>query len=114
LLLEDFDLQVSNTRRTLQQVSAEKAHWALHVTSMNMGKLAMHGATMPLFGSSILEDDGMDVANSNHPQASLVFESRQLCLSRLDQSAANCRTGLAAASDEALAKLWKCSFGERM
>jgi uncharacterized damage-inducible protein DinB len=54
------------------------------------------------------------MANSKHPQASLVFESRALCLERLDESAAKCRAALAAASDERLAKAWPFSFGEHM
>lgn len=114
LLLEDFDLEISNTRRTLERVPEDKADWAPHEKSMKMGKLAMHCATMPLFGYYILEDDGMDMANSKRPQASLVFESRELCLERLDESAAKCRAALSAASDEDLAKLWPFSFGEHV
>jgi uncharacterized damage-inducible protein DinB len=114
LLLEDFDVEISNTRRTLERVPNDKPDWVPHDKSMKLGKLAMHCATMPLFGYYILEDDGMDMANSKRPQASLVFESRELCLERLDESAAKCRAALAACSDEDLAKLWPFSFGEHM
>jgi len=69
---------------------------------------------MPLFGYYILEDDGMDMANSKRPHAPLIFESRDLCLERLDESAAKCRAALVASSDEHLAKLWPFSFGEHM
>jgi uncharacterized damage-inducible protein DinB len=112
LLLEDFDIEISNTRRTLERVPEDKADWAPHDKSMKLGKLAMHCATMPLFGYYILEDEGMDMANSKREHASLAFESRELCLARLDESAAKCRAALAAASDEDLAKLWPFSFGE--
>src|ERR1700761_8901159 len=114
LLLEDFDAEISNTRRTLERLPDDKSDWAPHEKSMKLGKLAMHCATMPLFGSYILEDDGMDMANSKRPQSSLAFESRELCLARLDESAAKCRAALAASSDEDLAKLWPFSFGEHM
>jgi len=114
LLLEDFDIEISNTRRTLERVPEDKADWVPHDKSMKLGKLAMHCATMPLFGYYILEDEGMDMANSKHPQASLVFESRELCLTRLDESAAKCRAALATASNEDLAKLWPFSFGEHV
>ncbi len=106
LLLEDFDVEISNTRRTLERVPNDKPDWAPHDKSMKLGKLAMHCATMPLFGYYILEDEGMDMANSKRPHASLVFESRDLCLERLDKSAAKCRSALSAASDEQLAALW--------
>ena len=80
LLLEDFDVEISNTRRTLERVPNDKPDWVPHEKSMKLGKLAMHCATMPLFGYYILEDDGMDMANSKRPQSSLAFESRELCL----------------------------------
>jgi len=114
LLLEDFDVEISNTRRTLERVPNDKPDWVPHDKSMKLGKLAMHCATMPLFGYYILEDDGMDMTKSTRPQASLAFESCELCLARLDESAAKCRAALAAASDEHLAKLWPFSFGEHM
>jgi hypothetical protein len=51
------------------------------------------------------------------PQASLAFESRDLCLKRLDQSAAKCRMFLAAASGTAMDKarsfLWRAHDLER-
>ncbi len=111
-LLEDFDVEISNTRRTLERVPNDKPDWAPHSRSMPMGKLAMHCATLPLFGIYIMEDAGMDMANSKREHPSLVFQSRDLCLARLDQSAAMCRAALAAAGDEHLATLWPFSFGE--
>jgi uncharacterized damage-inducible protein DinB len=114
ILLQDFDIEISNTRRTLERVPEGKNDWAPHEKSMKLGKLAMHCATLPLFGYYILEDDGMDLANSKRPHASLVFESTALCLERLDESAAKCRAAIAAASDEHLAALWKFSFGEHV
>lgn len=114
LLLEDFDVEISNTRRTLERVPNGKADWVPHEKSMKLGKLAMHCASMPLFGYYILEDDGMDLANSKREHASLVFESTELCLARLDESAAKCRAALAAASDEHLVAPWPFSFGEHM
>jgi uncharacterized damage-inducible protein DinB len=114
LLLEDFDVEISNTRRTLERVPEGKPDWAPHEKSMPLGKLAMHCATLPLFGYYILEDEGMDMANSARPHAPLVFESREHCLQQLDESAAKCRAALASASDEALAQAWPFSFGEHM
>ncbi len=114
LLLEDFDVEISNTRRTLERVPEGKPDWAPHAKSMALGKLAMHCATLPLFGYYILEDEGMDMANSARPHAPLVFESREHCLRQLDESAAKCRATLASASNEALAQAWPFSFGEHV
>ena len=58
---------------------------------MPLGKLAMHCATLPMFGYYVMEDDGMDMANSKREHMPLVFESRELCLARLDECAAKCK-----------------------
>ena len=112
MLLQDYDFEISNTRRTLERVPEDKPEWAVHEKSMKLGKLAMHCATIPLFGFYIIEDDGMDLANSAHKHVDLTFTTREHCLQLLDEGAAKCRAAIAAASDEHLAAPWKFSFGE--
>jgi uncharacterized damage-inducible protein DinB len=74
----------------------------------------MHCATLPLFGSYIFLDDGMDMANSKRPHTPLAFTTREAALKQLDESAKACRDAIAAASDEALAASWKFSYGEHL
>ncbi len=112
LLLQDFDLEVSNTRRTLERVPEDRIDFKCHSKSTPLGKLAMHCATMLLFGAYIMEDDSMDMAAPLHPHIPLVFESRDACLRQFDDAAAKCRAALASATDEALAQPWPFSFGE--
>jgi uncharacterized damage-inducible protein DinB len=116
VLLLDYDIEISNTRRTLERVPEDKNDWVPHDKSMKLGKLAMHCATMPLFGLYIMEDDGMDLADPNpkRTHASLAFTTREACLQRLDESAAKCRAAIAAASDEHLQTNWPFSFGEHV
>ena len=114
MLLQDFDTEVSNTRRTLERVPEDKADWAPHAKSMKMGKLAMHCATLMTFGYYIMEDPSMDMANPTREHMSLVFESREDCLKQLDEAAAKCRAAIAAASDEHLAAEWRFSFGTQL
>jgi uncharacterized damage-inducible protein DinB len=114
ILLQDYDVEISNTRRTLERVPEDKNDWKCHDKSMPLGKLAMHCASLPLFGSYIILDDGMDMAKPTRPQSSFVFESREACLRRLDESAAACRNAIAAASDRALAAPWKFSYGDQI
>ncbi|WP_433972332.1 DinB family protein [Tunturiibacter lichenicola] len=114
ILLQDYDVEISNTRRTLERVPEGKNDWKCHDKSMPLGKLAVHCASLPLFGSYIILDDGMDLAKPTRPQTSFVFESRQACLNKLDEGAAACRNAIAAASDEALAAPWKFSYGEQI
>jgi uncharacterized damage-inducible protein DinB len=112
ILLQDYDVEIANTRRTLERVPEDKPEWVPHEKSMKMGKLAMHCASLPLFGYYILEDDGMDMATSTRPKTDFTFTTRDACLERLDETSAKCRAALAAASDERLSALWKFTFGE--
>jgi uncharacterized damage-inducible protein DinB len=114
LLLQDFDTEISNTRRTLERIPADKADWVPHPKSMPFGRLAMHCATMPLFAHYILTDESMDLAAPRHPQASLVYTTTENALQQLDQHAAQCRASLAAASDESLAAPWRFTFGPQV
>ena len=114
LLLQDFDIEISNTRRTLERVPEGRNDWVPHPKSMPLGKLAMHCATLPQFGFYILEDDGMDMANSKRAHTPLIFTTREECLQQFDQHAASCRAALANASDEHLAAIWRFSYGEQI
>jgi uncharacterized damage-inducible protein DinB len=111
VLLEDFDSEMSNTRRTLERVPEDKPEYRPHPKSMAIGKLAMHCATIPLFGAYLLMDEGMDLAASKRPHADLTFKSRAECLKRFDESSAKCRAALMAVTDEQLATRWRFSFG---
>ena len=114
MLLQDFDIEISNTRRTLERVPEGKNDWAPHARSMPLGKLAMHCATLPLFGYYVIEDDGMDLAAPTRPHVPLVFTSTDAAVQQLDEAAAKCRASLSAASEEHLAKLWPFRFGEHI
>jgi uncharacterized damage-inducible protein DinB len=114
LLLQDYDIEISNTRRTLERVPEDKPDWSPHPKSMKMGPLAMHCASLPNFGYYILEEDGMDLASSKRPQPNFTFTTREACLKQLDESSAKCRVAIAKASDDRLAALWKFNFGEKV
>jgi len=114
LLLQDFDFEISNTRRTLERVPEGKNGWKCHDKSMELGKLTMHCATLPLFGSYIILDDGMDMANPKRPHIPLEFTTREAALQQMDASAKACRDALAAISDEALEAPWRFTYGEHL
>ncbi len=111
ILLQDYDIEISNTRRTLERVPEGKNDWKCHDKSMPLGKLAMHCATLPLFGSYIILDDSMDIANPTRPHVPLVFTTREECLRHLDESAKACRDAIAATSDEQFSTHWKFTYG---
>ena len=115
ILLQDYDLEISNTRRTLKRVP-ETPDWVPHEKSMKIGKLAMHCAYMPLFGLYILEDEGMNLADPNpkRTHADLTFTTTANAVAVLDESSAKLRAALASASDNHLATTWPFSFGEHI
>lgn len=112
LLLQGFDTEMSNTRRTLERVPEDKGDFKPHDKSMPLGRLAMHCATLPLFGAYIIEDGGMDLANPTRPHSDLTFRSREECLRLFDESADKCRKALAGASDEQMGAPWSFRFGD--
>lgn len=114
VLLADYDIEIANTRRTLERVPEGHNDWIPHPKSMPFGKLAMHCATIPLFGHYLLEDEGMDMAAPTHPRTPLIFESREATLAHLADAAAKCRASLAAATDERLLASWRFTFGEHV
>jgi uncharacterized damage-inducible protein DinB len=114
LLLQDFDLEIAGTRRALERVPDDAPHWAPHEKSMKLGKLAMHCATLPLFGSYIVTDPDMDLAAPRHPKIDLTYTDGTHCVQCLDESAAACRAAIAGSSDEHLEAPWRFSFGEHV
>jgi uncharacterized damage-inducible protein DinB len=112
-LLEDFDAEMAGTRRILERIP-ETPDYKPHAKSMACGKLAMHVASLPLFGKYIISEPGMDLATNNLAKADLSFSSRDIALSTFDSAVAEARKAIEATSDEDLATKWKFSFGDRV
>ena len=112
LLLQDFDVEMGMTRRTLERIPEDKPDYKPHEKSMPMGKLTMHVATLPLFGKIILTTPSLDLTTAKWP--AMTFVSREKLLADFDALAAEARAALAAASDADLAAPWKFSFGDKV
>jgi len=116
LLLEDFYLEMASTRRTLERLpeSADKGEYKPHPKSSTLGKLAMHVATLPRFGTSILTLPGYDMSDTSRPRPDSTFRGREATLATFDTLAAEARVALAVTTDADLNAPWKFSFGERV
>ena len=112
VLLQDFDMEMGMTRRTLERIPEDKPEYKPHEKSMPMGKLARHVATLPKFGTFILTTPSMDLTTAKWPE--MTFTTREKLLADFDALAAEARAALAAASDADLAAPWKFSFGEKV
>jgi len=114
LLLQDFDSEIAATRRTLDRIPENDPAWKPHDKSMPMGRLAMHVATLPLFGVAILTTPGMDMADKNHKWPDMAFTTRQQLLDSFEKNASDLRAALASRTDEQLAEPWPFRFGEHL
>ena len=111
ILLLDFDHEIGSTRRTLERIPENDPQWKPHEKSMPIGRLALHTARLPQFGTQILTTPELDMDKEKFPP--FVFESTAHLLSELERTAKEARSNLAAASDDELKKTWKLSFGGR-
>ena len=68
VLLLDYDAEIQNTRRILERIPEDKPDWKPHDKSMPMGRLAVHVARLPMFGSTILTTDELDMATPSSPR----------------------------------------------
>jgi|SRR5579871_5081664 len=114
VLLQDFDAEMASTRRLLERVPDEKADFKPHDKSFALGKLAMHVATLPFFGKTILSEPGMDMKAPKTPFPDNTFRSRDTLLSTFATSSAQCRDALASLSDAELQQPWRFAFGEHV
>jgi uncharacterized damage-inducible protein DinB len=114
LLLQDYDIEMSMTRRVLERVPDDNPEYKCHDKSMPFGRLAMHVATLPNFGKTILTTPGMDMADPSHKWPDMTFVSRDATLATFDKTSAEARAALASLSDAQLAEHWKFSFGENV
>lgn len=112
MLLPEFDQEMATTRKVLERIPADKFTWKPHETSLELGKLATHVATLNDWMSKTLELDAFDLAPlDGEPYRLPEITTPEEVLERFDQFAAAARSALAAASDEHLLAPWSLQQG---
>ncbi len=110
-LLPEFDMEMANTRRTLERVPTDKFGWQPHAKSFTMGKLATHLATLPNWTGVTLSTSELDIAlPMDQPKPATTEE----LLALFDKSAAEARAALAGAGDEAWFQSWTLKSGDHV
>jgi uncharacterized damage-inducible protein DinB len=112
ILLLDYDVEILNTRRTLERIPESEPQWKPAEKSMPIGRLALHVARLPEFCTNMLTTSGLDMATRKFPD--FIFESTAHVLSELERTGTEARAHLASASDTDLQANWKLSFGDRV
>jgi uncharacterized damage-inducible protein DinB len=111
-ILPEFDLEMANTRKTLERVPDDKLDWTPHQKSSTMGGLATHLANIPTWAIHALTKDSIDIAPVGEaPPRVEPARSRAELLERFDQAVADARAAIDEASNELLFQPWSLLSG---
>lgn len=102
LLIQEFDHEIANTRKTLERVPAEKWDWKPQEKSGTLGWLSGHIATLPAFGTVIIKTPALELSGGNIPRV----EKHATLVDTLDKTAQEARAALAGVTDEQLRQSW--------
>src|SRR4051812_46638982 len=106
-LLPEFDLEMANTRKTLERVPDDKLDWKPHEKSTSLRGLTTHLANLVSWTVYTIERDALDIAPvDGEPLRTPPVNSAQEALETFDKNVAAARAALAGASDEDLMKPW--------
>jgi uncharacterized damage-inducible protein DinB len=111
LLFEDFDAELTSTRRVLERFPDGKGDWRPHAKSRTLAELATHVTDIPGLGATILETDELDALK--RPPRTTAASAAEL-LERLDANAMRLRAALAAADEARLAGEWTMRAGDHV
>jgi len=105
-LLPEFDLEMANTRKTLERIPDDKFTWKPHEKSFAMGALASHIANLPGWANVTIDQDEFDMAPGGNAIKLPAYETREDVLVNFDKNVGDARAKLATASDETLFGTW--------
>ena len=112
MILPEFDLEMANTRKSLQRVPEDKFEWKPHEKSTSLGGLATHLANIPSWTKNTFEQDELDLAPSGAPPLRLEpVKSRAELLAAFDKNITSARAALEKASDEDWQGKWSLLHG---
>ena len=111
-MLPEYDLEMQNTRTTLERVPDDKWNWKPHDKSGTVGWLASHIATLPGWTTMTINTEQFDYAPVDGPTYQPPkIENRKELLAVFDKESAEARAALAAVSDQELMKGWTLLAG---
>ena len=113
-ILSEFDMEMDNTRRTLERVPDDKFSWQPHKKSGTLGWMAGHIANLPFWAVMTMKQDSLNLAPASGPAPAMAKPAnRKEVLELFDKNRAEARAALAGGSDAAYAKPWALLMGEK-
>lgn len=111
-MLSEFDMEMANTRKTLERIPSDKFNFKPHEKSMTMIGLASHITNMIGWGTTTLTQDEFDMQPPGAPPyKEEPASSVENLLEKFDQGVVAARAALAATTDEAMMKPWSLLSG---
>ena len=112
ILLPEFDMEMDNTRRTLERVPDGKFDWKPHDKSGTLGWLAGHVANIPHWAVMTMTQESLDLAPVGAARPSQPKPATQKeVLDFFDKNRAEARAALAGGNDASFAKPWALLMG---
>jgi len=110
-LLPEFDMEMANTRKTLERVPEGRGDFRPHPKSMTLARLAGHLGEIPTWALTTLAQDELNMSGGG---VGASMTSRQATLDQFDADRAKARAALAAISDADMMKTWTLKAGDRV
>jgi hypothetical protein len=105
-MLAEFDIEMSNTRKTLERVPDDKFSWKPHEKSFPMGALATHLANLPSWTNVTIDLDEFDMAPGGEKMTTPECHSQKELLEVFDANVGKARAALAGISDQRIFQPW--------
>ena len=113
--LAELDHESATTRRLLERMPEDRTDWKPHEKSMTLGRLCGHIAEMSMWGLTILQDDGFDLAAaSERGYEAIVAVDRASLLTQFDRGVAALVAAAQGIDDEHMKGTWTLSRGEQV
>jgi len=112
-LINELRQEALTTKRVLERLPEEKLSWKPHETSMSLGQLSLHVASIPGNVTRLAQLDAFDASDANFipPQP----ESVEQILSAFDESLNSAESYLSGLDDKAAIDTWRLtSKGEEV
>jgi len=110
-LLAELEQEAQSTRRMLERVPGGHLSWRPHPTSLTLGELALHVATIPGDFAKLLSQDTFDFEGFEY-QAPVLSSAADL-IPALEASAAAAADWLSRLDDQAATTVWRATEGKR-
>ncbi len=114
-LLQEFDQEMANTRRTLERVPEDKFEWKPDPKSMSMGRLAQHVAELASWGTETMTKESLDLDPEGKGfTPPPMVKSRKELLDLFDKNVKESRGAIEKSSDADFMKPWTLLMNKKV